>query len=166
MATSVLVAVLLSLHCFCIAQEIIYESDCDEAENCTEVINCISYYDDLQFHVLSNKETMRNLKEAFFRTGEDPSEFVKITYHFQLSSNSFNDTNSTDAVVDDNSTCFNQTSSFIWSDSAIFLFGPRLLLWYTLFAINIPETSVSVHLPCLCNGANESLLNRFSYLVR
>ena len=146
--------------------EEITENDCNEADNCTRLTSCIRYYDDLQSYVLNNKEIMRNLKETFFRTGEDPSEFVKITYRFQLEMpNSTNNTNSND---EDNitSNCFNQESTYIWSESALYLLGPKSLFWYTLFVVNIPEVSITIDLPCLCNGANGSLLSRFTYLVR
>lgn len=149
-----LVLVLFALQNVCNAQEI-FENDCDDkANNCTQ--SCIRYYDELQSYILNNIKIMRNLKETFFSSGEDPSEFVKITYHFQL----FYDDPIKDKTSDE------QTSTFIWSESALFLFGPRPLFWYTLFAVNIPETSISIHLPRLCNGTNKALLNRFTYMVR
>ena len=174
--SNLLVLVFLTFRCVfvCNAEEIT-ENDCDEADNCTQLTSCIRYYDDLQSYVMNNKEIMRNLKETFFRTGKDPSKFVKITYHFQLDlemPNSTNNTNSTILVEDyeDNitsySNCSNQESTYIWSESALYLLGPKSLFWYTLFVVNIPEISIIIDLPCLCNGANESLLNRFTYLVR
>lgn len=161
MVMYLLLSLLFILQCVCNAQEIV-DGDCDEMENCTEVTSCIRHYDDLQSYVLSSKETMRSLKETFFKTGRGPSKFVKIIYHFQVSNN----TNDAVAVDNNTSSCFSQQSTYIWSDSALYLLGPKPLFWYTLFAVNIPETSVTVYLPCLCNGVNESLLNRLTYLVR
>ena len=178
-----LMLVFLTLQCVCNAQGNIeddwyetdsssgttVENDCHEADNCTQLTSCIRYYDDLQSYVLSNKEIMRNLKETFFVTGEDPSEFVRITYHFLLEMpNSTNNINSSTIEDEDNitSSCFSHESTYIWSESALYLLGPKSLFWYTLFAVNIPEINITIDLPCLCNGVNENLLNRFTYLVR
>lgn len=136
MALYILVLVLLNLQCVCNAQEIDEVSCDDEESNCTRANSCIRYYDDLQSYVLNNTGVMRSLKETFFKSGEDPSVFVKITYHFQLPRRI--------PTIDSIINCINQTSTFIWSESALYLFGPRPLFWYTLFALNIPEASVSL----------------------
>ena len=117
--------------------------------------------DELEAYVLNNKEIMRNLKETFYKTGKSPSEFVKIIYNFQVP-NSSNSTNKENGNGIDG--CVASTTTYIWSDSVLYLLGPKPLHWYTLFAVNVAEHSVFIDLPCLCN--DESLLDRFTYLVR
>ena len=148
----------LVVNYICSAQEI--DDRC-----CIEVYNeddcCVKYYDDLESYILNDKGIIRNLQEAFFPTGETPSKYVKIHYHYKL----FNSTRNTNNIRN-TSDCISKQSTFIWSELALYLFGPGPLKWYTFFAINIPETSVSLYLPCFCNGVDVNLLNRFTYMVR
>ena len=61
--------------------------------------------------------------------------------------------------------CTDQQAVYIWSESPLYLFGPKPLFWFTLFAINVPETSVTIELPCLCVDEYYELLSRLTYLV-
>ena len=54
---------------------------------------------------------------------------------------------------------------YIWSVPPLYLLGPKPLFWCTLFAINVPETSVTIELPCLCADEYYELLSRLTYLV-
>ena len=155
-----LVVYFLAVNYICSTQEIV-DSSCDEEKDCSEEGNCITYYEDLESYVLNNKETIRNLQEAFFQTGQTPSKYVKIHYHYKLF-NSTNNISNTGNISD----CISEQSTFIWSESALYLLGPGPLKWFTFFAINVPETSVSLHLPCFCNDVDVNLLNRFTYMVR
>ena len=47
----------------------------------------------------------------------------------------------------------NIQKKFIWGDSALYLLGPEPLFWLTLFAVNVHDSSITIHLPCLCNDA-------------
>ena len=95
---------------------------------------------DLESYILSNRELLGNLTEAFFRSDEGFSEFIKITYKLQI----------IDTAYDMNDTEYENLSyqrMYVWSESAFYLLGPKPLLWLTLLAINIPETSVAIQLP-------------------
>ena len=169
-------AVMLS---FTNAQDYYVESDDDgnETNSSGNSTDCIRKYRDLQSYVLNNEDLINELTELFFETGKAPTKFVRITYKFQILlpvGNYTNDTNVTlydddgadDYYYDDNEySCFNAQKIFIWSISALYLLGPAPLFWQTLFAAYIPESSITIHLPCLCNDAYDNLLPRLTYLV-
>ena len=127
-----------------------------------DISNCIGKYRDLQTYILSNEDLMDDLTEVFFKTGKAPTEFVRITYEFQIFENN---TNSSAFNNDDELTYVDIQKKFIWSDSALYLLGPEPLLWLTLFAVNARKSSITIHLPCLCNDAYDDLLPRLTYLV-
>ena len=151
------------------AQEL-EDSEYDGAGN----TSCISKYRDLEAYILNNKDLMDNLTDTFFKTGKPSTEFVKIDYKFKILMNagnnaSYNITNDTTAYFDDDElelTCINDQRLFIWSSSALYLLGPEPLFWMTLFAVHVPENTLTIQLPCLCNNTYNHLLSRFTYLVR
>ena len=144
---------------FCSAQEIVGSGiDFDGTVDCNENISCIYNYYDLELYVISNKEVIEGLKSAFFYTGEAPSKFVKLLYNYEV----YYHTNDTAESVGD---CFNSTSKYIWSDSALYLLGPQTLAWFTFFAVDTPEITTTIDLPCLCYDDYNSLLSRLTYMV-
>ena len=142
----------------CSAQEYDYDNGCVETDDSTEVTKCIGQYVDLEMYVINNKILMEKLAETFFTTGKAASKFVKITYNFQTSSNM-------QSIQDNITNCSNQQSKYVWSEAALYLLGPRPIFWFTLFAVSIHETDVTIELPCLCDDVYNSLLSRLTYLV-
>lgn len=145
------------------AQE--FDNGCNGTEDCTEDINCIGQYIDLEMYVMNNKMLLEKLAETFFTsqtaafiTGRGASKFVKITYDFQTS-------NGKQAVEDSNTNCSSQQSTYIWSEAVLYVLGPKALYWLTLFAVDIREVDVTIELPCLCSDVYNSLLSRLTYLV-
>ena len=63
------------------------------------------------------------------------------------------------------SICIDDQKTFIWSNSALYLLGPKTLFWVTLFAVHVHESSITINLPCLCSDVYEDLLSRLTYLV-
>ena len=150
-----------------------------DANSSVNSTNCIRKYRDLQSYVLNNEDLIDELTELFFETGKAPTKFVRITYKFQILlpvGNYTNYTNETqydddddydyddydddddDDDDDDEYSCYDAQKIFIWSISALYLLGPAPLFWQTLFAAYIPESSITIHLPCLCNDAYDNLL--------
>ena len=134
--------------------------------------NCIGKYRDLQIYILSNEDLIDNLTEVFFKTGKAPTEFVRITYEFQTLLSIDNHTNNTNISTinydnnnDDELIYVDIQKKFIWSNSALYLLGPEPLLWLTLFAVNVRQSSITINLPFLCNDAYDDLLPRLTYLV-
>ena len=128
-------------------------------------------YKDLQTYILSNEDLMDELTKVFFKTWKAPTEFVRITYKFQTLLPNDNYTNNTNISAinydnnDDEFTYVDIQKKFIWSNSALYLLGPEPLFWLTLFAVNACQSSITIHLPCLCNDAYDDLLPRLTYLV-
>ena len=116
-------------------------------------------YGDLQRYVVNDELLMSNLTEAFFNTGAAEAKFLKITYKFELST--CNDTHQNDSASEINLS----EIEYIWSQSSLYLLGPQALFWFTLSAVNIPESSVTIELPCLCNSNYRDLLSRLTYMV-
>ena len=151
---------------FCSAQDLVeedYFNKCDGIGNCSEATNCIRQYSELESYILNNKDVVERITEAFYRTGKGVAKFIKITYRFQIPT-PINDTNDT-IEFEDFDNCSNHQTRYIWSESALYLLGPKPLFWFTLFAVNVPETSVTIDLPCLCDDTYDSLLSRLTYLV-
>lgn len=140
----------------CSAQD--YDNGCIETDDNSEVTKCIGQYVDLELYVKNNKILMEKLAETFFTTGKAASKFVKITYNFQTGSN-------IQSIQDNITNCSNQQGKYVWSEAALYLLGPRPIFWFTLFAVSIHETDVTIELPCLCNDVYNSLLSRLTYLV-
>ena len=144
-----------SLQCYCDAQEFVGSGmDYNETANCS----CIENYRDLELYVKDKREIIEKLKSAFFVTGEAPSKFVKILYNFKIC-NDFND--SVESIMN----CSNYTSKYIWSESALYLLGPNTLALFTFFAVDTPEITTTIDLPCLCHDAYDNLLSRLTYMV-
>ena len=139
---------------FCNCQEL----NCSNEET-DEVTSCIREYIDLEKYILNNEILMENLAEIFFTTGKAASNFVKITYNFHTSNDK--DLMEEDSIIN----CSNQQSTYIWSEAALYLLGPKPLFWYTLFAVYIREVKVTIELPYLCSDVYRSLLSRLTYLV-
>ena len=144
----------------------------DGVDSYGNISNCIGKYRDLQTFILNNEDLMDNLTEVFFKTGKAPTEFVRITYKFQTLLSFDNHTNNTtisttnyDDNNDDELIYVDIQKKFIWSNSALYLLGPEPLFWLTLFAVNVRQSSITIHLPCLCNDAYDDLLPRLTYLV-
>ena len=140
----------------------------DEAIGYGNSSSCINEYRYLESYVLSNEDLMGKLTELFIKTGKSFTEFVKITYKFQilLPVDNTNNINDTDDNGDDGEfTCINDQKKFIWSTSALYLLGPKPLFWQTLFAVHVTSSSIIINLPCLCNDVYDDLLSRLTYLV-
>ena len=152
-----------SLQWLCTAQENVGSGiDCiGDTTNCHKNFSCIDNYHDLELYIKGNKEIIENLKSAFFHTGEAPSNFVQLVYNFKISRS--DNSNGSFEFPDD---CSNHTSKYIWSDSPLYLLGPRTLVWFTFFIVNIPEIRTTIDLPCLCHDKYNSLLSRLTYMVR
>ena len=133
-------------------------TECDETRNCSEITpaGCIKYYKELELFVTGSTVIIEELKSAFFFTGDYPSKYVKLIYNFQVSPS---DTNSAGAV-----NCVNQTSAYIWSESALYLLG-QTLVWSTFFALDISGYRITIDLPCLCHVEYSELLSRLTYMV-
>ena len=143
------------------AQEIIdNDGNSVEAGNSSEIITCIGQYTRLQAHVLNNERMMDILTATFFTTGKAASKFVRITYNFQIS----NGSNVTDDYDSPNCSSHHH-STYIWSESSLYLLGPKSLYWFTLFAINVQRVDVSIQLPCLFHDVYNTLLSRLTYMV-
>ena len=138
---------------FCNSQE--FNNGCNGTKDC-KVTNCIGDYIDLEIYIMNNKGIMEELAEAFFTAGKTVSKFVKITYNFQTS-------NGTQSIED--RTTNRQQSTYVWSETALYLLGPKTLYWLTLSAIRIDEVDVMIELPYLCNDVYDSLLSRLTFLV-
>ena len=126
-------------------------SSCNETAT-----DCIGEYTDLEMHITNNTALMEKLAGTFYVTGKATSKFVKITYNFQTSSNNMQS-------IQDNVT--NCCITYVWSETALYLLGPKMMKYLTLFAVNIDEVDVTIELPCLCNDVYNSLLSRLTYLV-
>jgi len=141
----------------------------------SEKDTCIGQYSELEMYILKNENILDQLTETFYKTGTDASQFVKITYEFQVHkpNSTANDTDY-EAMYDENYevmddeifNCTSQRELYIWSASALYLLGPKPLFWLTFFAVNAPETNVTIKLPCLCDNTHNILLSRVTYLVR
>jgi len=118
--------------------------------------SCISKYETLEAFLRADDEQIAALARNFYRTGEDPTEYIKITYLFQIPSGDPSDSNNTCVAID---------RSYIWSTSPVFLLGPKALLFLSLFTISVNEESVTVRLPCLQETAQREFLTRLTYLV-
>ena len=118
----------------------------------------IGDYIDLEIYIKNNKGIMEALAKTFFTTGKTVSKFVKITYDFQTS-------NDTQSIEDE--TANRQQSTYVWSETSLYLLGPRALYWFTLSAICVDEVDVTIELPCLCDDHDvyDSLLSRLTFLV-
>ena len=143
----------------CHTQELVEDDySCDDTGNCSDVNNCIAQYSQLDSYIVNNKNLLRKLTEAFFRTGKGASQFVKLTYKFQV----YDRGNSTE---DDVINCTSNQTTYVWSTSVLYLLGPDPLFWLTLFAVIVPEASVTIELPCFCTDSYNNLLDRLTYLV-
>ena len=149
---------LFTLVCFS-TQEIVDSTsiNCDRATNCSEVTvttDCMKYYKELELYVISSTVIIEQLKDVFFYTGEDPhAKFVKLIYNFKVSDNS------------SANYCSNRTTTYIWSESALYLLGPTLV-WSTFFALDILGYRITINLPCLCYDKYGELLSRLTDMVQ
>lgn len=156
------VTLLVLLYFVCFSTEQVIDSDtipCDEAtNNCSKAAaaGCIEYYRNLELYVTGSRVIIEQLKSAFFFTGDYPSKYVKLIYNFQVSDKVEDPT----AVVN----CVNQTSTYIWGESALYLLG-QALDWSTFFAMDISGYRITVDLPCLCHDEYGELLSRLTYMV-
>lgn len=142
---------------FCNAQESFEnDTDLDATDNgIDETTSCIGTYYELESYIKGNRELMENYKSTFYESGRIPSVFVKIIYDFQVSA-----TQGSKAV-----NCSKHQSTYIWSQKFLYLLGPQPLLWFTFKAVNVPESNITIKLPCLCYHGYESLLSRLTYMV-
>ena len=150
--------VLLCLVCFSTAATTDGGTDCDGIRNCSEATFdvCIKYYKELELYVTHSTVIIDELKSTFFFTGDYPSKYVKLIYNFQVSVGVANSTGVTN--------CVNQTSTYIWSESALYLLG-QTLVWSTFFALDISGYRITIDLPCLCHDEYSELLSRLTYMV-
>ena len=158
-----LLSVLLFTHfSFCSSQDFAEDNSYDVAGNCSnldESAICITNYSQLDSYVLNNQDLLRTFTETFFRTGESASEIVKLTYNFNVLNRRSN--SSHDLII-----CTSHQTSYIWSTSPLYLLGAKPLRWQTIFAVNVPQASVIIDLPCFSTDAYADLLARLTYLVR
>ena len=150
------------------AQDYVESDDDNEVNGYGNNNSCISQYRDLESYVLNNENLMGDLSELFFKAGESFTEFVRITYKYQILlpvDNYTNNTNDTRYYDNDKLICINDQKKFIWSSSALYLLGPEPLFWQTLFAVYVRESSITINLPCLCSDVYDYLLSRLTYLV-
>ena len=159
-----LVITLLTLHCcgFCNAEFIRNGTHLCALGNCIKVATCIQSYHELDLYVRGNSNIMEKFTNAFFVTGEIPSEFVTITYNFQVSNSILNDTSNS---TGDSFNCSSLQNKYIWSDSFLYTLGPEVLFWFTLTVVEVREGSATIDLPCLCRDVYSSLLSRLTYMV-
>ena len=152
-----IVGVWFTLQLCCNAHEAVNKSiPCDEMTNCSEY-TCIREYAELELYIIENKIVLSRIVKAFFKTGEAPSDFVKIQYEFELYDNSTN--NSTN-------NCTKHRDLYFWSSSPLYLLGPGPLFFTTIFAVNVAaEERLPIPLPCLCKQRHGVLLSRLTYLV-
>ena len=147
------VTILLSYILFSTAEIIDNDVGCDLGKNCSEgTVSCIKNYEELELYVTSSSIIVEQLKSAFFFTGEDSVKFVKLIYNFKVSNNSLGN-------------CSNQTTTYIWSESALYLLG-NTLVWTTFFALDISGYRITVDLPCLCHDDYGELISRLTYMVQ
>ena len=133
------------------------DESCERAGNCTY---CINQYSDLDSYVINNKTLLRTITAAIFVTGKGPSAYVKLNYNFWSCAQG-NDT----VLENEDINCTSHQTTYIWSESVLYLLGPRPLHFLTLFAVNVSSVSLSVQLPCLCSEVQFDLLARLTYLV-
>ena len=141
---------------FCNAQEI--DNSCNEMVYCTNDSKCIGQYIDLEMYILNNKTLLDKLTETFYTAEGVISEFVKISYNFQVNNGKKSENDST-------TNCFIQQSTYIWSENDLYLLGPEVVFCLTIFAVRIHEADVTIDLPCLCIDVYNSLLDRLTSLV-
>ena len=145
---------------FCNAQEI--DDSCNDSANetecCTNDTKCIGQYIDLEMYILNNKTLLDKLTETFYTAEGVVSDFVKITYNFQTN-------NGRKSEKDSTTNCSIQQITYIWSENDLYLLGPEVVFWLTIFAVNIHEADVTVDLPCLYSDVYHSLLDRLTSLV-
>ena len=140
------------------------DNSSSEAEDYME---CIGQYSDLEIFIMNNKILVEKLSQAFFTsgsgvfaTGRGSSQFVKISYNYKLQTSKWKH-----SVKENVTHCSSQQSTYMWSETATYLLGPRTMYWFTLFAVSVGEADVTIELPCLCNDDHNSLLSRLTYLV-
>ena len=146
------------------AQEVVdYDnSDDDGTEDMSEGKLCIEEYDDLESYILSNKRLLGKLRKTFFKSNYGTSKFVRITYSFRAYYTISNSSRSKNCSYYPNikkCSYHHDQTTYIWSESALYLLGPKRLFWLTLFAINIPEADVTIELPGLCKEVINDLLS-------
>ena len=150
------VLILFTFVCFSTQEVVDRTISCDGAKNCSEVATrCLKYYKELELHVTSSIVIIEELKIAFFSTGNNPTKYVKLIYNFKVS----------DSTTNSVAHCSNKTTTYIWSDSALYLLGPTLV-WSTFFALDISGYWITIDLPCLCFDEYGELLSRLTYLVQ
>ena len=137
-------------------------ANCYGAGNCSE---CISQYRDLEEYILNSTDLLDKVKETFFKTGRHVSKFVYITHIVKIGISSSQSNNTDLDDVDAGINCIDHQTVYIWSESPLYLLGPKPLFWFTLFAINVHETSVTIELPCIYGDVYYDLLSRLMYLV-
>jgi len=139
---------------FAESNDCLLATDCTEVENCDDFNSrCVSQYDILESYILGNNDILSTLAKAFYKSDDDPAQFVKITYQFHVPD------------ANDSGTCDNRTTKYFWSTSPTFLLGPAPMFWLSLFAIYPPESEVNIQLPCLQQDSQRELLSRLTYFV-
>jgi len=92
----------------------------EEADHESRAEFCTSNYETLEAFVRADDKQIATLARNFYRTGEDPTEYIKITYLFQIPSSD---------PDDNDDACVPIERDYIWSISPVFLLGPRALFW-------------------------------------
>ena len=147
------VTILLSFVLFSVAEIIDNDIDCDGGKSCSKgSVSCIKNYKELELYVTSSSIIVEQLKSVFFFTGEDSVKYVKLIYNLKVSSNNLL------------GNCTNQTITYIWSESGLYLLG-HTLVWTTFFALDISGYRITIDLPCLCHDDYGELLSRLTYMV-
>ena len=135
----------------------VFIANCSDADEFSEkeCYDCVNQYEMLESYILGNDALLSTLSKVFYKTDDDPAEFVKINYHYQILNDS----------KDISDYCFDMKRIYFWSTSPSYLLGPEPMFWLSLFAINPSVSSVSIQLPCLQKDTVRDLLSRLTYLV-
>ena len=128
-------------------------------KNHIKATSCIGNFHELDSYVRQNTTLKNKLMKAFFETGQIPSNYVTLTYNFEVSKNIPHSTRK-NAIK-----CSSQQSKYIWSDNFLYVLGPQVLFWFTLTVVEVREGSATIDLPCLCYDVYNEYLSRLTYMV-
>ena len=160
-----LITTLLTLHWYglCSGEHVKTRTQNDTLENNIEAVSCIGNYHELELYVRQNTALKDKLMKAFYKTGQIPSEYVLITYNFEVSRPKSKTI--LNSARKNNIKCSSQQSKYIWSDNFLYILGPQVLFWFTLTVVEVREGSVTIDLPCLCRDVYNDYLSRLTYMV-
>ena len=115
--------------------------------------DCVRDHDDLDSLIINDKNLRRTLTQVFYDPGKEAPQFIKLHYSYLAGHNCST----------------NKTTTYIWSESVLYLIGPPFLVCATLFAVkNNLNTSQTIELPCLCvdDDQQAAILDFLTYMVK